>query len=308
MYFSDVKNSTILFSVLDWGLGHVSRSLSILHNLQKQGNTLIIACDDAQKVIFSQYFPEIRYENLEGYNFDFEGKGKFGSDLWKNRKKLLKTMKAENLVVEELRKKHDVKLVISDHRYGFFSSKIPSIFITHQLHLPLLWYQKVAQWIHERFLSSFSALWVLDYEDSRLAGKLSQAIKHKCIRYLGPQSRFLLPEKVSPVECDTVYIISGPSPYDQQFLAFCLEKAKANEQRAVIICPPHLLNAELPGELTCIPSFDWQKADAYIRGCKQIISRSGYSTIMDVHVLHKKSSYFPTRGQAEQEYLAELHN
>ena len=35
-----------------------------------------------------------------------------------------------------------------------------------------------------------------------------------------------------------------------------------------------------------------------------IISRSGYSTIMDLMTLGKKSIFIPTPGQREQEYLA----
>jgi len=35
-----------------------------------------------------------------------------------------------------------------------------------------------------------------------------------------------------------------------------------------------------------------------------IISRSGYSTIMDIVALQKKSILVPTPGQTEQEYLA----
>jgi UDP-N-acetylglucosamine:LPS N-acetylglucosamine transferase len=35
-----------------------------------------------------------------------------------------------------------------------------------------------------------------------------------------------------------------------------------------------------------------------------IISRCGYSTVMDLAVLKKKSILVPTPGQAEQEYLA----
>ena len=36
-----------------------------------------------------------------------------------------------------------------------------------------------------------------------------------------------------------------------------------------------------------------------------IISRSGYSTIMDIAALQKKSILIPTPGQTEQEYLAD---
>ena len=36
-----------------------------------------------------------------------------------------------------------------------------------------------------------------------------------------------------------------------------------------------------------------------------ILSRSGYSTIMDIAALQKKSILIPTPGQTEQEYLAD---
>ncbi|MGB0896158.1 MAG: glycosyltransferase, partial [Flavobacteriaceae bacterium] len=36
-----------------------------------------------------------------------------------------------------------------------------------------------------------------------------------------------------------------------------------------------------------------------------IISRSGYTTLMDLAVLEKKAFFIPTPGQSEQEYLAE---
>ncbi len=36
-----------------------------------------------------------------------------------------------------------------------------------------------------------------------------------------------------------------------------------------------------------------------------ILSRSGYSTIMDLAVLGKKAIFVPTPGQTEQEYLAD---
>ena len=39
--------------------------------------------------------------------------------------------------------------------------------------------------------------------------------------------------------------------------------------------------------------------------CKHIISRSGYSTIMDLHVLNRSAELSPTPGQTEQEYLIE---
>ena len=69
----------------------------------------------------------------------------------------------------------------------------------------------------------------------------------------------------------------------------------------------------LPGEASIIPSTNMIKFYNHLRAgelnkemmkAEYIISRSGYSTIMDVTKLQKKSILIPTPGQTEQEYLA----
>lgn len=45
----------------------------------------------------------------------------------------------------------------------------------------------------------------------------------------------------------------------------------------------------------------------YLQKSKLVISRSGYSTIMDLAVLGKQAILVPTPGQTEQEYLAKYH-
>jgi UDP-N-acetylglucosamine transferase subunit ALG13 len=46
----------------------------------------------------------------------------------------------------------------------------------------------------------------------------------------------------------------------------------------------------------------------YIQKSKVVVSRSGYSTIMDLTALGKKGILVPTPGQTEQEYLAKYHH
>ena len=42
-----------------------------------------------------------------------------------------------------------------------------------------------------------------------------------------------------------------------------------------------------------------------INESEMVVSRSGYTTIMDLSALEKKAFFIPTPGQFEQEYLAE---
>ena len=44
-----------------------------------------------------------------------------------------------------------------------------------------------------------------------------------------------------------------------------------------------------------------------INGAGLIISRPGYSTVMEVAAAGKKALFIPTPGQTEQEYLAEYY-
>jgi predicted glycosyltransferase len=57
----------------------------------------------------------------------------------------------------------------------------------------------------------------------------------------------------------------------------------------------------------CLPAK--QKLSELICQSKKIVCRSGYSTLMDLHLLEKKQLLLiPTPGQPEQEYLAEYWN
>ena len=48
---------------------------------------------------------------------------------------------------------------------------------------------------------------------------------------------------------------------------------------------------------------DWKQIDSIILKAQKVISRAGYSTMMDLAFLETKSELIPTPGQKEQEYL-----
>jgi len=50
-----------------------------------------------------------------------------------------------------------------------------------------------------------------------------------------------------------------------------------------------------------------EKREELLNRAKMVISRSGYSTIMDLAVIKTRALLIPTPGQVEQEYLAEYH-
>lgn len=301
-----ISNQNVLISPLNWGMGHVARSIAIIQQLIDQQNQVFVACDANQQMVYEAYFSQLHFIAHQPYPFQFSGKGKWAWDLFQQRKKLLERFAQEQKEVEQYISEFQIDVVLSDHRYGFFSKAKPSIFITHQLHLPLKWFQKPVQYIHQKLIQNFSSVWVLDDENSSLAGKLSKIIKHKDLHYIGWKSRFQLSGHESKT-CDNLYLVSGPLPYSQDFLNECIEMARQKSGNNVCIFPSNLvLPPHLPPNLNCLPANDWQIADRYMRGAKLIISRAGYTTIMDLKILNKTSLLVATPGQAEQEYLATM--
>lgn len=298
MQIESITRRKILISPLNWGFGHVSRCIGLIDRLLRQENDIYVACDPEQEIILRDYFADrVRYITHDGYPFEFKGKGKFATDLFRSLGKLNKRLKRELREVEGYVQDHQFDLIISDHRYGFRHEQVESIIITHQLNLPVRWYQGSIQRIHRNYLNAFSLVCVPDYEDHRLSGKLSQNNKVLKTAFWGPLSRFSIYEVNDFEKSRSVLIASGPEIYAQQFV-----DQFADSDMNIIASP----NVRVP--VGC-KSFQgsWIEMDHVILQAKEITSRSGYSTIMDLEFLKVPSNLEPTPGQPEQEYLKTLH-
>jgi UDP:flavonoid glycosyltransferase YjiC (YdhE family) len=293
---AELSHQRILFSCLDWGSGHVARSISLLKQLSGQGNELFISCTATQKIIFLGYGIAATYLVTEGFQFRFKGDGNFTSEMRRNAWRFSRSIKAEQVQTEKLVNEYRITLVLSDHCYGFRSDKVRSIFITHQVSLPPKagW---IAQRIHRKWMNRFSEIWIMDDEQKRLAGVLSNPVPKS--NYIGFYSRFQ-DQEITVVPGKIVGIVSGPEPYSEQFFHWIIEKY--GTEQLTLISPKGY--SEVPDHVTIIS--DWKQADVAIASAETIISRNGYSTLMDLQFLQKKAVLIPTPGQLEQEYLDSL--
>lgn len=278
-------------------MGHVSRSIGLIEELKANNNSIVIACDCNQRRIFEEYFPGQSFIDHDGYPFQFKGKGNFQTDLFRSFYKLKSRLSREKKQVEEYLKKHTFDVIISDHRYGFRNDEIHSVFITHQVNLPVKWYAKFVQKWHERLILQFNEIWVMDFDKNCLAGELSRKIPGLKLYYIGPYSRFMFQlEQISSLG-KTVLISSGPHVYSQQFVDERIPLLSGSD--TVIIAQDNIKIREGFNRI----SNSWKEQDEIILNASKIISRSGYSTIMDLHFLKKPFEIYPTKGQAEQQYL-----
>lgn len=298
---TDIKKQRVLLSPLNWGMGHVSRCIGLIDILLRNDNSVFIACSADQQAIFQQYFKDVTFIDHDGYPFEFGGKGKFSLDLLKSFAALKKRQNEERIQVENYVDFFQIDIIISDHRYGFRSKKVKSIFLTHQLNLPLKWYERWVKEIHRAYLRAFEEIWVLDTEDSKYAGDLSRNKAGLNVQYIGILSRFGRYVLKESKTIDKLIVVSGPSIYAKQFLEQQLESFKTDEDHNVLIAPKEIVDAFKIENIH--PSNDWLKCDDYFLSSKKLISRSGYSTLMDAICLEIPCEITATPGQAEQEYL-----
>jgi hypothetical protein len=227
-------------------------------------------------------------------------------EMLRNTRNLLLGIKEDKTFIQKIITEKKITLTISDHRYGFRIKTVPSIFITHQVSLPLKGSQQMANYWHSNQLKKYNAIWVIDDENHSYAGKLSTPTIKLPIYYLGIQSRF---ERIETDKQDFILaVISGPEPYAEQLFNQVIEIAKKSNDTIKCISPKGY-NTEiiLPNNLELINHLSWKEKDELFYQCKSIISRTGYTTIMDLAVLQKPALLIPTPGQDEQEYLYLLH-
>ncbi len=304
-----IKSLRILLSPLNWGLGHVCRTIPIIQTLLEQQNEVIICCDESQENYYRTYFPELWYVPHEGYPFRFKGKGQWTFDLLGNLSTLNHYLVEEKRSVEEWVEKFNPDLIISDQRFGFYSKRVKSIIISHQLNLPVPVWNFVAKLWNKKLLSTFDEIWIPDNAQQKYSGSLSKG-KHKCKKFIGTVSRFSC--KKSDVDSRQQYdylgIVSGPPPYNEQLLRMLIRKLPNAHKNSAIIVPTELYEQhQNETKVKLIVSPCHSEFFRLLNESKVVVSRSGYSTLMDLIETGNESILIPTPGQVEQVYLSRLH-
>jgi hypothetical protein len=281
------------------------RSIPIINQLIKQKNEILFAGTIFQIDVLKEYIPSIEPIAFPGRAFVFKGDGNWNMEILRNTRNLLLGIKEDKTFVQKIITEKKITLTISDHRYGFRNKTIPSIFITHQINLPVKGIQKITNHWHTNQLKKFNSIWVLDNENHSFAGKLSTPTCKLPIHYLGIQSRF--EKRDLPKKDFILAVISGPEPYAEQLYLEVIEIAKKSNETFKCISPKNYNTKTLPKNLEIVNQLTWIEKDTLYYQCKSIISRTGYTTIMDLAVLQKPALLIPTPGQDEQEYLYLLH-
>lgn len=300
----------ILIAPLDWGLGHATRCIPIIKEFIHLGCEVIIVADKNTFALLKKEFPSSVFLRYKGYEIVYSRNKKlFHLKLLIQFPGIIFAILQEKKWLNKTIKVQKIDAVISDNRFGMYSKKIPSVYITHQLQIKAgnRITEFISKKIHSYFIKIYSQCWVPDNKYNGLAGDLSHPKNSfQNVIYIGPLSRFR-PLPLVETIYDLLITISGPEPQRTIFENKILVQLR-------IFLGKVLLVRGLPSEnhnflqstnsfkiVNHLPANEMNKA---FQQSKMIIGRSGYTTVMDLAVLGKKAILIPTPGQTEQEYLA----
>ena len=162
------------------------------------------------------------------------------------------------------------------------------------------------QALNYNYINEFTECWVPDNEGAvNLAGRLSHPKTKPSVpvKYIGPLSRF---QNSDGEEKHLLILLSGPEP-QRSLLEELLTGQLRDYQKPVVLVRGLPGGSGTPDLSTNISVFDHLPAEELNKKIAEsfmIISRCGYSTVMDLAAVKKKSILIPTPAQTEQEYLA----
>jgi len=311
-----LKNrSNILVCPLDWGIGHATRCVPLIKELRSRDVDVIIGAGGRSLAFLQQEFPALKFIKFPGYSFTYPQRGSMTLKMLFQLPAFLSGIKKEHKRLESLIEEYQIDVVISDNRFGLWTKKVPCIFITHQVFIRstagLKFLEPMLYRINKQYHTRYSEVWIPDFEGKEnLSGDLSHLrLLTGNYSYIGPQSRFagLETDKKPEIKYDILVLISGPEPQRTMlYEKISTQLSEINAKSVIVEGKPEKLKIKKQSDnITVFSHLETEKLFQLIQESDLIISRPGYSTIMDLAVLGKKAVFIPTPGQTEQEYLAE---
>ena len=300
----------ILFGIFDWGLGHATRDIPLLTELLKNNEVHIISTGRALKLVQGYFGQRCTYYDIpsiyQPYTKTPFFKTKFTLTVPIMISTLRKARKKSKAIIDA-----GFDKVISDCRYDIYDNRDNSYLINHQLRFktPVGAERFVERWLALR-MKKYKYVIVPDFEQPNITGRLSHNLRYISkaqIRYIGILSHV----KKGDVPEDIDYFISLSGPEPQRSILQKKIMSQVNQlQGKVVIAGGNPDSAETSNNDNVLfyGFLNSRQQEEMMNRARFIISRPGYTTVMELAELDKKKVLFtPTPGQSEQEYLADFY-
>ena len=305
----------VLFAVGHWGLGHATRDLPLIRGLVAEGAEVMVGCDGPPLEVLRRELQGVcEVLRLPGSPIPLARTPlRFYTRYTLLLLPMWRSKATQHAEVERLVRQRHINLLVSDNRYGCYSRQVPSYLIAHGLRfIPPFggwWLGPSLEYFNYRAFAPFIRLIVPDFARDSLSGALSHDLRFiapERLAYIGPLSS--VRRRPLDEDLDFFISISGPEPQRSMLEARLLEQVPRLPGRGVMaLGRPGEGFLGWHGNCRVYAYLDRPGQEEMMNRARVIVSRSGYSTLMELAELGKRALVIPTPGQTEQEYLGAYH-
>ena len=298
-------------------MGHAARMIPLASKLRELNNNVIIASGEEHLSLFRNELPGLTYINFTGFKPRYSRFFPQYLSLLFKIPALLYHIIVEHHRLGRIIAEYAVDIIISDNRFGLWNRKVITVYVTHMPLIPLPKYLKFIEplgvYLHRQIIKKYSLCFIPDLPGNlNLSGRLSHGLKlPDNVRYIGILSRFIEPEQPNdenPVKFPhNTVILSGPEPQREILKQKLVILLKDKEPITVMFEGKPGNRGEIARNENIIfyshlPAY---RMKGIIASSDSILTRAGYTTLMELVSLNCTALIIPTPGQTEQEYLAE---
>lgn len=292
-------------------MGHATRCIPVISELLNQGVDVVIGADKGPLKVLQEAYPDLEYVRIPGPLITYRNKS-FVLNMLRQTMGFIKGLRAENRQLSQILAEHRINGVISDNRLGLHSKKVPTVVMSHQLNLKFPVVSGPVNAINRFLMKRFSNIWIPDFDsDLSLSGHLSKHKRDLKPIFVGPLSRLTtsdIDEEIELPEKFAACILSGPEPQRTFLEKKVMEGLENSVYNWVVVRGlPGNTCMEKRGRHLILNYANSRILKAIISRADGVLSRSGYSTVMDIVIMKKRAVFIPTPGQTEQEYLASYY-
>lgn len=305
----------ILICPLEWGLGHAARMIPLARKLMDRNCRIFIGSGQRHLALFRAEFNGVTLIDFAGFSpYYSKHLPQYLAMLFRTPSLIYHIIR-EHYRLRQIIDDHNIDIVISDNRLGLWNKSITSVYVTHipRIPFPRPWkiFELAGILVHRWVMAKYDHCIIPDVPgNTNLSGKLSHGLKLPGnVRYTGIISRFDIPDQNTGnfnFPHNTI-ILSGPEPQRSIFRQKILQALNDSEITTVVLegRPDKDMNGRKDGNFLYYSHLPASQMKELLSTSNFIVSRSGYTTIMDLVFLNRSALLVPTPGQTEQEYLAE---
>jgi UDP-N-acetylglucosamine transferase subunit ALG13 len=300
-------------------LGHSTRSLGLIRALLARGDhvTILIAPGAGMRLLQSELGDACEFYPFRDTPAPFSRYPVvFYLRMTAAMPWVLAGYRSEHRLTEKLVKQRGFDCVVSDSRFGVWSSAVPSYCIFHSIHQVVPFFsgltESVAEWGQRRLLRGFTKILIPDVEaDGGLSGWLGHDPDFDWgagrLVYIGPLSSVSRMEVEQDI--DVFFSVSGIEPQRGLLEKLVLESLPKLSGRIVVTLgqPGNGDRCREIAGATVYGYLDRERQAEMLNRARLVMTRSGYTTLMELAGLGRKALFVATPGQSEQEYLARFH-